>query len=134
MTNVSRHAFAHSLARGSACTLAGGRQRRRAKIFARCARPRAFSTCRRLIISTTLTPASDNIPRRYRDRSKLRDCDVVALKVDDIASNGRAVDSGNRPAKEKGQPVGFELTEQIREAVDDYRIATGKKQANFNGA
>jgi hypothetical protein len=74
------------------------------------------------------------IPRRYRDRSKLRDCDVVALKVDDIASNGRAVDSGNRPAKEKGQPVGFELTEQIREAVDDYRIATGKKQANFNGA
>ena len=23
MTNVSRHAFAHSLARGSACTLAG---------------------------------------------------------------------------------------------------------------
>jgi len=44
------------------------------------------------------------------------------------------VDSGNRPAKEKGQPVGFELTEQIRKAVDDYRIATGKKQANFNGA
>ena len=44
MTNLSRHAFAHSLARGAApaCTLAGGRQRRRAKIFARCARPRAF--------------------------------------------------------------------------------------------
>jgi len=56
----------------------------------------AFALC------TTLAPASDDIPRRSRDRSKLRDCDVVALKVDDIASNGRAVDSGNRPAKENG--------------------------------
>jgi hypothetical protein len=27
-----------------------------------------------------------------------------------------------------------ELTEQTRQAVDDYRMATGKKQANFNGA
>jgi hypothetical protein len=80
-------------------------------------------------------PASEGLLRRSaRDRSKLRDCDVVALKVEDVASNGRAVDSGNRPAKENAAAVRFELTEQTRQAVDDCRIATGNKQANFNGA
>jgi len=67
--------------------------------------------------------------------SKLRGCDVVALKVDDIAQNGYSVDRATIRQKKTGQPVRFELTEQTREAVDDYLRAAGKKpgQLLFTG-
>jgi integrase len=52
--------------------------------------------------------------------SKLRGCDVVALKVDDVAPNGYAVDRAIVRQKKTGRPVKFELTEQTRQAVDDY--------------
>jgi integrase len=52
--------------------------------------------------------------------SKLRGCDVVAIKVEDIAPHGYAVDRGTVRQKKTGQPVRFELTEQTRQAVDDY--------------
>jgi len=51
--------------------------------------------------------------------SKLRGCDVVALKVEDIAPNGYAVDRATVRQKKTGQPVRFELTEQTRQAVDE---------------
>src|SRR3981189_65744 len=57
--------------------------------------------------------------------SKLRGCDVVALKVDDVAPSGYAVDRATVRQKKTGQPVRFELMEQTRQAVDDYvRAAT----------
>lgn len=56
--------------------------------------------------------------------SKLRGCDVVALKVDDVAPGGYAVDRATVRQKKTGQPVKFELTEQTRQAIDDYlRVA-----------
>jgi integrase len=67
--------------------------------------------------------------------SKLRGCDVVALKVDDVAPNGYAIDRATIRQKKTGRPVKFELTEQTRQAVDDYLKIAGKKpgQVLFNG-
>jgi integrase len=63
--------------------------------------------------------------------SKLRGCDVVALKVEDIAPNGYSVDRTTIRQKKTGQPVRFELSEQTRQAVDDYLRAAGKKSGQF---
>jgi integrase len=59
--------------------------------------------------------------------SKLRGCDVVALKVDDVAPNGYAIDRATIRQKKTGRPVKFELTEQTRQSVDDYLKTAGKK-------
>jgi len=63
--------------------------------------------------------------------SKLRGCDVVALKVDDVAPNGYAIDRATIRQKKTGRPVKFELTEQTRQAVDDYLKTAGKKPGQF---
>jgi integrase len=59
--------------------------------------------------------------------SKLRGCDVVALKVEDVAPNGYAVDRAIVRQKKTGRPVKFELTDQTRQAIDDYLKAACKK-------
>jgi len=79
------------------------------------------------------------IERRIRDLamfnlaidSKLRGCDVAALKVEDIAPNGYAVTRATVRQRKTGRPVRFELTEQTRQAVDDYLKADGKKVGEF---
>jgi integrase len=63
--------------------------------------------------------------------SKLRGCDVVALKVDDVAPSGYAADRATVRQKKTGRPVRFELTEATRQAVDDYVKATGKKPGDY---
>jgi integrase len=63
--------------------------------------------------------------------SKLRGCDVVALKVDDVAPSGYAVDRATVRQKKTGQPVRFELTEQTRQAIDDYLRATRTTPRQF---
>jgi integrase len=63
--------------------------------------------------------------------SKLRGCDVVALKVDDIAPHGYAVDRATVRQKKTGRPVRFELTEQTRQALDDYLGAANRKRGDF---
>jgi integrase len=63
--------------------------------------------------------------------SKLRGCDVAALKVENVAPGGYALDRATVRQKKTGQPVRFELTEQTREAVDDYLKAAGKKPGEF---
>jgi len=68
------------------------------------------------------------IERRARDLalfniaidSKLRGCDVVALRVEDVAPNGYALDRATVRQKKTGKPVKFELTDQTRQAVDDF--------------
>ena len=50
--------------------------------------------------------------------SKLRGCDVVAVKVEDVAPNGYTVDRATVRQKKTGRPVKFELTDQTRQAVD----------------
>jgi integrase len=63
--------------------------------------------------------------------SKLRGCDVVAIKVEDIAPHGYAIERATVRQKKTGQPVRFEVTEQTRQAVDDYIRAAGRKSGEF---
>ena len=63
--------------------------------------------------------------------SKLRGCDVVALKVEDVAPNGYAAERATVRQKKTKQPVRFELTEQTRQAVDAFIIACAKKPGEF---
>src|ERR1700704_5279415 len=63
--------------------------------------------------------------------SKLRGCDVVALKVEDVAPNGYAIDRATIRQRKTGLPVKFELTEQTRGTVDGYLRASGKKPGEF---
>jgi len=81
-----------------------------------------------------LIHAKLQLERRTRDLalfnlaidSKLRGCDLVALRVDDAAPNGYAVDCANIRQRKRGPPVRFELTEVTRQAVDDYLRASGR--------
>jgi integrase len=63
--------------------------------------------------------------------SKLRGCDVIALKVEDVAPNGYTVDRATVRQKKTGRPVKFELTDQTRQAVDEYLNAAGKNPGEF---
>jgi integrase len=63
--------------------------------------------------------------------SKLRGCDVVAIKVEDIAPNGYCADRATVRQRKTGRPVRFELTEQTRQAVDDYIRTVSKKPGEF---
>jgi integrase len=63
--------------------------------------------------------------------SKLRGCDVVAVKVEDVAPNGYTMDRATVRQKKTGRPVKFELTDQTRQAIDDYLMAAGKKPGEF---
>jgi integrase len=63
--------------------------------------------------------------------SKLRGCDVVALKVEEVAPNGYSIDRATVRQKKTGRPVRFELTEQTRQAVDEYIRAAGKKPGEY---
>ena len=64
--------------------------------------------------------------------SKLRGCDVVSLRVEDVAPSGYAVDRATVRQKKTGQPVRFELTEQTRQAVEEYISVAGKSRATFS--
>ena len=52
--------------------------------------------------------------------SKLRGCDVVKLKVEDIAPHGYAIDRAMVRQKKTDRSVKFEIVEHTRHAVDDY--------------
>jgi integrase len=63
--------------------------------------------------------------------SKLRGCDVVASRVEDVAAGGYTADRATVRQKKTGRPVRFELSEQTRQAVDDYLKATSKLPGEF---
>ena len=63
--------------------------------------------------------------------SKLRGCDVVAIRVEDVAAGGYTADRATVRQKKTGRPVRFELSEQTRQAVDDYLKVTGKRPGEF---
>jgi len=79
------------------------------------------------------------LERRIRDLalfnlaldSKLRGCDVVAVRVADVAPNGYTMDRATVRQKKTGRPVKFELTDQTRQAIDDYLKAAGKRPGDF---
>src|SRR6185436_6680438 len=59
--------------------------------------------------------------------SKLRGCDLVALRVDDVAPNGYAVDRANVRQRKTGRPVRFELTDVTRQVLGDYLRVSDRK-------
>lgn len=63
--------------------------------------------------------------------SKLRGCDVVAVRVDDVAPNGYTLDRATVRQKKTGHPVRFELTEQTRQAIDNYLRQSGRQPGQF---
>src|SRR5215468_9800126 len=63
--------------------------------------------------------------------SKLRGGDVVAIRVEDVAASGYTVDRATIRQKKTGRPVRFELSEQTRQAIDDYLKATDKRPGEF---
>ena len=63
--------------------------------------------------------------------SKLRGCDLVAIRVDDVARNGCAIERTSVRQRKTGKPVRFELTEQTRQAIDSYLTNTGKKPGEY---
>jgi hypothetical protein len=50
--------------------------------------------------------------------SKLRGCDIVTIKVEDVAPNDYAVDRATVRQRKTGRPVRFELTEHTRQAIE----------------
>jgi len=66
--------------------------------------------------------------KRFRDLalfnlaidSKLRGCDLVGLRIVDVAPHGYAVDRASVRQRKTGRPVRFEVTEQTRQAIDVY--------------
>jgi integrase len=67
--------------------------------------------------------------------SKLRGGDLVAIRVDDVAPHGYAIERASVRQRKTGRPVRFELTEQTRLAIDEYLTTGGKKPGEylFNG-
>jgi integrase len=63
--------------------------------------------------------------------SKLRGCDVVALKVEDIAPHGYAIERATVRQKKTGRPVRFEVTEQTRQAINDYLRVANRRRGDF---
>src|SRR5262249_25374449 len=63
--------------------------------------------------------------------SKLRGCDVVAIGVDDVAPNGHAITRATVRQRKTGRPVHFELTEQTRQAVNEYLLVSSRKTSDY---
>ena len=63
--------------------------------------------------------------------SKLRGCDLVALRVDDVAPNGYAVNRATMRQGRTDRPVRFELTEVTRQALHEYLRMTGRKRGEY---
>ena len=63
--------------------------------------------------------------------SKLRGCDVVSLKVEDVAPHGYALARATVRQQKTGQSVRFELSEQTRQAIEDHLRADKKKPGDY---
>jgi len=63
--------------------------------------------------------------------SKLRGCDLVAIRVDDVAPHGHAIQRATVRQRKTGRPVRFELTEQTRQAIDEYLANTGRSPGEY---
>ena len=63
--------------------------------------------------------------------SKLRGCDVVSLRVLDVAPHGYAIERATVRQSKTGRPVRFEITEQTRQAIDEYLCDRNKLPEDF---
>jgi integrase len=63
--------------------------------------------------------------------SKLRGCDLVSLRVADVAPQGHSVTRATVRQRKTGRPVMFEMTEHTREALDTYLRAKGRHASGY---
>jgi integrase len=63
--------------------------------------------------------------------SKLRGCDIVALRVDDVELSGRVRPRTTVLQKKTGRPVQFEIMEQTRSAVQDWISRADRKPGDY---
>ena len=63
--------------------------------------------------------------------SKLRGCDLVSLKVEDVAAGGEVRSRGAIMQKKTGRPVQFEITENTRKSIEDLLRHSNVGSDNF---
>lgn len=63
--------------------------------------------------------------------SKLRGCDLVSLKVEDVAPHGYAMNRATVRQHKTGHPVKFEITEHTRQAIDEYLETKSKNPGDY---
>ena len=63
--------------------------------------------------------------------SKLRGCDLVGLRIADVAPHGYAIDRASVRQRKTGRPVRFEITEQTRQAIDDHLSQRRETPSSF---
>ena len=63
--------------------------------------------------------------------SKLRGCDLVQLRVNDVYLGGRVQDRATIIQRKTGRPVQFEITEQTRVAIDDWLAHTAPGNSQY---
>ena len=63
--------------------------------------------------------------------SKLRGCDLVSLRVDDVWIGGRPRDRATVIQKKTGRPVQFEITEQTRSSIRDWLSEAGSRSGPY---
>jgi integrase len=65
--------------------------------------------------------------------SKLRGCDLVRVRVDDVCAGGGVRDRATVMQKKTGRPVQFEITEQTRPAIGEWlpALSTGRSRYLF---
>lgn len=65
------------------------------------------------------------------DRQQTSGCDLVTIRVEDVAAGGYMADRATIRQKKTGRPVRFELSEQTRQAIDDYLKFANKRPGEF---
>ena len=63
--------------------------------------------------------------------SKLRGCDLVALRVADVAPHGYAIERASIRQSKTKRPVKFELADHTRTSIDVYLRQPGRRPAQF---
>jgi integrase len=63
--------------------------------------------------------------------SKLRACDLVALRISDVEAGGRIRERATIVQKKTGRPVQFEITEPTRSALRDWLATLGHRPGGF---
>jgi integrase len=63
--------------------------------------------------------------------SKLRGCDLVRLKIDDVCASGTVRDRATVIQKKTGRPVQFEITEQTRTAIGEWPAALNARKGRY---
>ena len=74
-------------------------------------------------------PGSGNFQPRYRQQAAR--CDLVLLKVNDMAAGGEVKSRGIIVQNKTGRPVQFEITEQTRTAVAAWIRRRGRQAGDY---